>query len=182
MHRANNVCAGGSAGRTLLVIGQNDHIVITKSVSVFQKRCQIPDIVNTTLELIRSAKVIDTDQQSLLQSGFILRRRKVPSVYQCIVNIDIDIATRNFGYRKAVLVGVVGEARQRNWVHFEIGCVVLGGELWGMAEGTDNSLARPGLAKARGSASAHTGVEEREIDMNADSGCCRVDLGMSLLN
>ena len=52
MHRTNNICTSRSAGGILLVIGQNDHVVVSKSIALVQKRLQIPDIVDATFELI----------------------------------------------------------------------------------------------------------------------------------
>ena len=65
VHGANDVCTSGSTRGILLVIRENDHIVVSKSISLVQKRCQIPDIVDAPFEFIRGAGIIDTDQQRL---------------------------------------------------------------------------------------------------------------------
>src|SRR5271156_3522408 len=95
MHCANDIRTRRSTSGILLVIRQYDHIVISKSIPLIQKRLQIPDIVDTTFKLIRCARVIYPDQQRLQSNQLVFSNPlNLPSVYQYIENSGIGIVSQ----------------------------------------------------------------------------------------
>lgn len=69
LHSPDDVGLGGLTNGILLIVGQGHHILRSVSVSFRQKPRHIVDIVDTALELVFAAKVIDANQKRLSFSG-----------------------------------------------------------------------------------------------------------------
>lgn len=69
LHGPNNIRLGRHTLRVLLIISQNHHVLSAIALALVQERRHVRDIIDTPLQLVRLAKVVDPDQESLPPPG-----------------------------------------------------------------------------------------------------------------